>query len=116
MVDRVAGEIFRLCSLCGFDILRYPGNLRAYLKKTLQNCGDAVDQCVQVLETPGFVDGLMWCRYYAAEPERLAACQADLRQSVLKQAGQDAGRCSIVCSALFAACTADVQHRTDDRL
>lgn len=103
-----AETIFVLCRGYGFDILRYPDNLGSYLKKIMPAGAAAADQCARALAVPGAVDGLMWCRYYAGDSVRLAACREDLADLACEGAPEeDAGAIVLALEALAEACVRD---------
>lgn len=88
-IEAAAGMIVVLCRSYGWNILRSPENLRTYVAKKLPGSAAAADLCAKVLAVPGVVDGLMWCRFYSRDSERLALCREDLAGIVRKAVKED---------------------------
>lgn len=71
---QAAQTIIGWCTMYGYGILRYPGNLRRYAAKQLPDCAPETALLADVVSLPGAVDCLMWCRYYASDQKNLEAC------------------------------------------
>lgn len=90
LLDKTAEMIFVLCKGYGFDILRYPENLCTYLQKKLPGANQAVDLYVRVIRLPHAVDCLMWCIYFAEDPQMLSECEEAFVEIIRSSEKEDA--------------------------
>lgn len=107
-LDAVCETILILCRGYGFDILRYPDNVRSYVAKKVRGAEEALNLCEAVLRVPAFTDCLMWCRYYADDPERLEACRESFRQILRQRYGDDGRDLGAVFDRLVQAGLKDI--------
>lgn len=108
-LETVVRAIMGWCGLYGYDILRYPDNLRSYARAQMRAVPDAVDLCMDAVSADGFTDWLMWCRYFADDPEQLDAC-TDSFTEIVRAAGKPNPDQLETVLRLFAAQAAGTIH------